>query len=131
MPIHVIVAVSSQESRAADELETLAQGVAAAGERTEQRPFDGEATLQILIALSAATFPYFRTWIRSRTEQRKVTKVVIDGLELSGYTEKEANRILDRVQSRLAALPESTDGPESPDSADGPEAAGRPTGRHG
>ncbi|WP_406140004.1 hypothetical protein [Streptomyces sp. NBC_01089] len=110
MPIHIIVAISSQESQAADELETLARGITTAGERTEQRPFDGEATLQMLIALSVATFPYFRTWLRSRSDQRKVTKVVIDGLELSGYTEKEANRILDRVQGKLAESPEGTPG---------------------
>ncbi|NDZ77252.1 hypothetical protein G3I19_01655 [Streptomyces sp. SID10853] len=110
MPIHIIVAINSNEPQAADELEVLAHGITTAGERTEQRPFDGEAALQMLIALSVATFPYFRTWIRSRADQRKETKVVVDGLELSGYTEKEVNRILDRVQGKIAEIPEGAPG---------------------
>jgi hypothetical protein len=69
----------------------------------DSRPFDGEAVVQALVTISTATYPFFRTWIRSRIEKAKHTSVAIDGITLKGYTSTEVENILRYVQKSLEA----------------------------
>ena len=74
----------------------------ASGERViESRPFDGETVVQVLLVLSPAIYPFFRTWITSRSERAKNTYVSIDGMRFKGFTAREVTRITGEIEQRL------------------------------
>lgn len=59
--------------------------------------FDGALTAQILIPLSGAVVAVLRTWMKARQESRSDYRIVADGIELSGYTAAEAEKVLRRL----------------------------------
>ncbi|MGI5238688.1 hypothetical protein [Dactylosporangium sp. CA-139066] len=73
-----------------DDLSALAE----AAEIVEARPFDGETMLQILYILSPSSLTALVTWIRARAASRKHYRIVVDGVELTGYTAAETERVL-------------------------------------
>jgi hypothetical protein len=87
----------------ASALEGLIGGMEGATPAGTAHPFDGETVAQVLVLLSTAGFPYFRTWARSRISARKGFKAVINGVEFSGYTAEEVTSILEHVQREIAS----------------------------
>jgi hypothetical protein len=98
MSIPVLVQVPLDDAAALESLIEGMDGVTPAG---TAHPFDGETVAQVLVLLSGAGLPYFRTWARSRISARKGFKAVINGVELSGYTAEEVASILDHVQREI------------------------------
>jgi hypothetical protein len=92
----VQVPVADQE-----DLRQLVESSPSSGRIIQSRPFDGETVVQALLLLSPATYPFFRTWITSRTEKAKNTFVSIDGMRLKGFTPKEVLRITEEIERRL------------------------------
>jgi len=99
MSVPVLVQVPLDDASA---LEGLVEGMDNASHAGTAHPFDGETVAQVLILLSTAGFPYFRTWAQGRISARKGFKAVINGVELSGYTAEEVGSILEHVQREIA-----------------------------
>lgn len=102
MSCDVVVSIDSSDDDADAELRKLAHALSTTEEPVEVSPFDGASALQLIASVSAVSFPYFRMWVNSRTAARKQFKVVIDGVELTGYNEAEADRIIQTVQKATA-----------------------------
>jgi hypothetical protein len=102
MPIDIAVSLPIDDPDAHRDLAALATGTTNASQVAEQRPFDGQAALEAVVTLSPATYPFFRTWVRSRIDRRKQFKVISDGIEMTGYTADEAEQILKRIQESMA-----------------------------
>ncbi|QIS20957.1 hypothetical protein [Nocardia terpenica] len=94
MTLTLAVAVPADDPSSEEDLRELNSGIATEQIATDVRPFDGETMIQTVIGLSTVTYPYFRTWVLSRLEHRKVFKIVINGIEMSGYSDAEVQRIL-------------------------------------
>jgi hypothetical protein len=98
MDLSLLVQVPVTEQ---DELQQLVERLASEGQIVESRPFDGETVVQALVVLLPATYPFFHTWIKSRSERAKNTYVSIDGMRLKGFTAEEVSRITGEVKQRL------------------------------
>ena len=85
----------------ARDLEELAQLIDCPQSVGTSRPFDGEVVAQVLVLLGGATFPFFRMWIQGRTETRQNFKVIVNGIEFSGYTATEVTAMLDHVHQQI------------------------------
>ena len=83
------------------DLRQLVESSPSSGRIIESRPFDGEAVVQALLVLSPTIYPFFRTWITSRSERAKNTYVSIDGMRLKGFTAREVARITEEIEQRL------------------------------
>jgi hypothetical protein len=66
----------------------------------EARPFDGESMVQILYLLGPGTLTTLIAWIRARAASRKHFRIVVDGIEMNGYSAREAEQIISEL-SRL------------------------------
>jgi hypothetical protein len=84
-----------------EELQQLVESLAPGGRVVESRPFDGEAVVQTLLVLLPSTFPFFHTWIKSRSERAKNTYLSVDGMRLKGFTAGEVSRIAGEIRERL------------------------------
>ena len=84
-----------------DDLASLARDLKAPASFGIVRPFDGQALLQTLLPLTIATIPIVTTWLKSRVERAKVYKIVVGGVEISGYSAHEAEAILTQLQAEL------------------------------
>jgi hypothetical protein len=62
-------------------------------------PFDGETAVQSVIALTSATIPALRIWLRARVDQRKTYRIVYDGTEYTGYTVDEVERLMKTLKA--------------------------------
>lgn len=71
-------------------------------ERTTVEPFDGEAVVQAVLALTGVSIPALGAWLTARVQTRKNFKVVSDGVELSGYSVEEVRQILQVLEDRLS-----------------------------
>jgi len=98
MDIAVVIQVPVADQ---DELERLVSALAPQTPVIESRPFDGATLVQALVILSSTTYPFFRTWITSRSEKAKNTYVSIDGMRLKGFTAKEVTRITKEIDLRV------------------------------
>lgn len=58
------------------------------------RPFDGLIMLQILVPVSTAAISVLRKWIDARERSRSSYRIFVQGVEITGYTAAEAERIL-------------------------------------
>jgi hypothetical protein len=63
----------------------------------EARPFDGESMVQILYVLGPGTLTTLIAWIQARASSRKHFRIVIDGIEMNGYSAREATRIVSEI----------------------------------
>lgn len=73
-------------------------------------PFDGSLMLQVLVPISTAAALVLRKWIDARQKTRQAYRVFVDGIELTGYTLDEVERLL---QTKLASQASgSADGEE-------------------
>jgi hypothetical protein len=70
------------------------------------RPFDGLAMTQILIPVSAAVVSVLKKWIDARQKSRDAYRIFYQGVDISGYTSAEAERIISKL---AGSPPESTD----------------------
>lgn len=95
MTLSVIVQLPASD---ASELRALVEEVDSGEEVEMVHPFDGETVAQVLLAVSAASLPYFRIWARARVEARKGFTILHEGKELRGYTADEVERILKILQ---------------------------------
>lgn len=102
MQCDLVVSIDLSDDDADAELRKLAEALSVTEEPVEVSPFDGASALELFVSISAVTFPYFKIWVNSRTANRRKFKVVIDGVELTGYNEAEANKILQTVQKATA-----------------------------
>ncbi len=78
------------------DLEALAAELGVAGNLVEQRYFDGDIFAEIVLSasMSAAAWATLRTWIRARAEVLKATRVSSRGIEITGYTRADAERLI-------------------------------------
>lgn len=74
------------------------------------RPFDGESVVQAVVILSGVSYPFFRTWLNSRTASRKTFSIVRNGTEISGYTSAEAAKIIKELDVEFGHQPDETEG---------------------
>ena len=84
-----------------DDLQQLAEYVAPEPTVAESRPFDGESMVQTLLVLLPSTYPFFHTWIKSRSERAKNTYVSLEGMRLKGFTSDEVLHITGEIERRL------------------------------
>ena len=84
-----------------EDLQQLVENSVSEGGVTESRPFDGATVVQALLVLSSSTYPFFRTWITSRSQKTKNTYVSVDGMRLKGFTATEVKRIIQQIEERL------------------------------
>lgn len=108
MEITIAVRVPEDDVEA---LRVLRMELGSEDEIVTAHPFDGETVVQLLVVLVGASYPYFRSWLKSRATSRKSYTVVHDGTELTGYTAGEVESILNRLESAAPSLAqlESTD----------------------
>ena len=64
-------------------------------------PFDGENAIQLVLLLTTAGYPYFRTWLTARANSGKQCSVVVKGMKLSGYSANEVETILKTLEKSL------------------------------
>ena len=62
--------------------------------RAEVHPFDGMLAAQILVPLTAAATAVLKQWLETRAESRKPFRIFIDGVEFSGLSRPEVERLL-------------------------------------
>jgi hypothetical protein len=98
MPIAMLVQVRLDD---AADLSEIVETVDGAGPVGSAQPFDGEAVAQVLVLMNAAVFPFFKTWAQGRVAARKGFKVIVNGVELSGYAAEEVASILEHVQREI------------------------------
>ena len=98
MAISFIVQVPPADE---EDLRQLLDGLKTETSVVHSRPFDGETVVQALVALPAALYPYFHTWIAKRTERSKSTYVSIDGMRFKGYTATDVVFIAKELERRL------------------------------
>jgi hypothetical protein len=72
------------------------------GELEHVHPFDGDAIVQILVTISAATLPYFQSWMDARVASRKSFEFRHRGTRIAGASADDVTKI-------LKALDESSD----------------------
>lgn len=99
----IVVQVPASER---DELERLGQQVDE-DDIQELHPFDGETVVQLVMGLSTASLPFLRAWMRERIEARKGFEIIHDGTALRGYTAREADHVLARLQGGLGGSAEA------------------------
>jgi len=93
----------------ATRLEDLAAALKESQAPVVVHPFDGETVAQIVVALGATSLAALRAWLHHQVAQRKTFKVVRGGLELTGYTHKEVDVIVHRLQE---SMPQGSRGDE-------------------
>jgi hypothetical protein len=94
----IIVQVPSSDTADLSQLDETAS-------LTETRPFDGESMVQILYVLGPGTLTTLITWIRARASSRKHFRIVVNGIEMNGYTANEAKRVVNQL-TQLAEEPQ-------------------------
>jgi hypothetical protein len=94
----ISVHVPSEEASVLSELLELA-GLPPAPDVTT-RPFDGQAMAQVLLPCAATIIPVLTRWIYNRRRARSSYRIFVDGIELTGYTAREARLILERLSER-------------------------------
>lgn len=96
-----ILGVPTQEVH---DLRALADQVSTDAEFAEHRYFDGATFAEVIIplALSTTVWTTVRTWIRSRAEVLKATRVSVDGVEITAMKRKDAERIIKLLSDRVA-----------------------------
>jgi len=99
MALSVVVQVPVADRH---ELQELAESLASEAQVVESRPFDGESVVQTLLVILPSTYPFFYTWIKSRSERAKNTYVSVDGMRLKGFTAEEVSRIASEIRQRVA-----------------------------
>jgi hypothetical protein len=99
MPANLIVRLPADD---AADLNDLVDRLGSDEEVELVQPFDGATEAQVLVALSTATLPFFRTWMKARLEARKGFVVMHDGNEYKGYTAEEVSQILHVVDENAA-----------------------------
>jgi hypothetical protein len=67
-------------------------------ELTETHPFDAETTVQILVPATTAAVAIARKWLETRIQARKSYRVFVDGIEFTGYSAPEANRLIEAIE---------------------------------
>lgn len=81
-----------------EDAESLATAIKSELSPMRIKPFDGAVLVQVVMVAAPSVYPYFRTWMRSRVEQRKSTEVVIDGVRIRGFNAEEVERIFDKIE---------------------------------
>lgn len=89
----------------ADELEKLLAELDQEQDLVGSRPFDGQVLVTALVIISGGAFGVLRTWIRARADARKEYRVVVDGMEMTGYSGAEVERILNSLRDTGPELP--------------------------
>jgi hypothetical protein len=83
------------------------------------RAFDGDAVVQIVLGLSAATVTVVRTWLMTRVDRGKSFSVVWRGRRLVGYSADDVVKIIDAIErGDVSQLPAAKDGEDSGKSGD-------------
>lgn len=95
-----ILGVPTEEAR---DLRALADQVMSDAEFAEHRYFDGATFVEAILplALSTATWATVRTWIRSRADVLKATRISVNGMEITAVKPRDAERIIKLLADRL------------------------------
>ena len=103
-PVNDDVFILGVPAEEAHDLRTLADQVSTDAEFAEHRYFDGATFVEVLLplVLSTATWATVRTWIRSRAEVLKATRISMDGVEITAMKPKDAERIIKLLSDRVA-----------------------------
>jgi hypothetical protein len=80
-------------------LRELLRNLTVDADTVQLHPFDGETVVQSIIALTGASIPVLRLWLRARVAERKTFRVVYDGTEYAGYTADEVERLVEVLKS--------------------------------
>jgi hypothetical protein len=93
MDLPLIVGVPVEDR---DELRQLAESLNMETAITEQQYFDGQNFADLLVNLtySAAAWATLRTWISTRANRYKTTRITYKGVEIEGVSPSDAERII-------------------------------------
>jgi hypothetical protein len=80
-----------------DDLEHLAAGLPERPVMVESRAFDGGTVLTALVALGPPALLVLRSWLRGRSEERRATKITVDGKQFEGYSADEVIAVLEAL----------------------------------
>jgi hypothetical protein len=100
MPFDVIVSVNRDQVGAETELAELAEGTAPDEPLIEESPLDAATVVSLIVAISSATYPFFKTWVASQVKRNKF-HVSIDGLQIEVYNQSQAQKLLDIIERRF------------------------------
>lgn len=71
---------------------------------------DGQQLLQLGVIVSASSVQLLHTWLLTRAERLKGTRVVWEGREFNGYTPEEIELIVQLLKRELDSDPEDVTG---------------------
>ena len=97
---HFIIGVPS-EDRA--ELAALVAEIGEPDDLVEHRYFDASLFVDALIhaGMSAAAWDVVRTWIKSRAEVKKATRISVGGIEMTALSPRDAKKMLKNLAAHL------------------------------
>jgi len=95
MADYILVQVPESE---ADALDQLRPALPDRPEVSEVQPFDGETVAQLIVAVTSISAPIVIAWIKARAESRKSFQIVVDGVQLNGYTPAEVSRMTRTIE---------------------------------
>lgn len=98
MDQHLIVGVPIEDL---GDLKELADSLGLQDALTEQQYFDGAAFADLIVPsfYSAAVWATLRTFITTRGNRHKTTRVTYKGAEIEGMSPKDAARIIEQIES--------------------------------
>lgn len=84
----------------AEALEALIRdlSVDAEAELIESRAFDGGLIIMAVVSIATATLPVLKAWLLARSQERRSTKVTIEGKQFQAYSADEVIAILEAVK---------------------------------
>lgn len=100
MPFGLSVQVPLDEAAS---LRELLRHLDVHADTSQLHPFDGETVIQSVVALTGASIPVLRLWLRARVAERKTFRVVYDGTEYVGYTVDEVERLVEALKADVDA----------------------------
>lgn len=103
-----ILGVPTEEAR---ELRAFTGQVLVDAEFAEHRYFDGATFVETILplVLSTTAWSTVRTWIRSRAEVLKATRISVGGMEITAMKPKDAERIIRLLGDRLTIEDDDND----------------------
>lgn len=84
-------------------MRVLTDQVTSDAEFAEHRYFDGATFVEAILPLllSTAAWATVRTWIRSRAEILRATRISVGGVEITAVKPKDAERIIKLLTERV------------------------------
>ena len=111
--VEVAVTVGPRDT---EELQSLCDSFDPPGHLMESRALDGQTVATALLVVTPAAVRVLRTWLLTRSANRRTWTVSFDGNTFQGYSSDEVAKLIAAIESKIeSAIPEEPQ--ESADSA--------------